>query len=94
MTQGIGCQVAVSFVAEGCRKIALFDKNEETLGETKDIIDAIAADAEVRLWEVDNLETDEVIQNMVLTFKHFGHIDYGVNCADTYSAIGRWWIYY
>ncbi|SPJ72557.1 related to dehydrogenase [Fusarium torulosum] len=82
---GIGRQVAISFAIEGCRKIALFDQNGETLGETEDIINAIAADAEVQLWEVDNLEADEVIQNMTLAFKHFGRIDYAVNCAGIYG---------
>jgi NAD(P)-dependent dehydrogenase (short-subunit alcohol dehydrogenase family) len=85
-TQGIGRQVAISFATEGCRKIALFDKNKETLGETKDIINATAADAEVQLWEVDNLDADEVIEHMTLAFKHFGRIDYAVNCAGTFAV--------
>ncbi|KAM0237025.1 hypothetical protein ACHAP5_009174 [Fusarium lateritium] len=71
--------------SEGCRKIALFDKNKEALDETQDVIDAIALDTEVGLFLVNNLDADDVAMNITLAFKHFGRIDYAVNCAGIYG---------
>ncbi|KAM0196911.1 hypothetical protein ACHAPI_005460 [Fusarium lateritium] len=72
--------------SEGCRNIALFDKNKEALDETRDVIDAIAPDTEVGLFPVNNLDADDVAMNITLAFKHFTRIDYAVNCAAVYSA--------
>ncbi|KAF4449799.1 3-oxoacyl-acyl-carrier protein reductase [Fusarium austroafricanum] len=82
---GIGRQVAISFAVEGCRKIALFDKNIKELIETKSTITAKAGEAEVLFFEVDNLEADEVTRNMTLVIAYFGRIDYAVNCAGIYG---------
>ncbi|KAM0561807.1 hypothetical protein ACHAPJ_002978 [Fusarium lateritium] len=84
-SSGIGRQVAISFAIEGCRKLALFDKNGSELADTKSAIKAIAEDAEVHVFEVNNLEADEVIKSMTLVIAHFGRIDYAVNCAGIYG---------
>ncbi|KAL4722725.1 hypothetical protein ACLX1H_010608 [Fusarium chlamydosporum] len=80
-SSGIGRQIAISFAFEGCRKLALFDKNAKDLAETKNAIKSIADDAEIHLFEADNLDADQVIKNMSLVIAQFGRIDYAVNCA-------------
>ncbi|KAJ4136202.1 hypothetical protein NW768_003810 [Fusarium equiseti] len=80
-SSGIGRQIAISFATEGCRKLALFDKNGGELDETKNAIKSIAEDAEIHLFETDNLDADQVFKNMSLVIAQFGRIDYAVNCA-------------
>ncbi|KAF4502078.1 3-oxoacyl-(acyl-carrier) reductase [Fusarium agapanthi] len=44
------------------------------------------ADPDLFIGNADNLDTYEVGRNMGLAIKHFGRIDYAVNCAAIYSA--------
>ncbi|KAF5555653.1 hypothetical protein FNAPI_6031 [Fusarium napiforme] len=83
MIQGIGSQVAISFAIEGCRRLALFDKDSTGLKATKAAIKSVSGntDPEVFIRDVDNLDTYEVGKNMELAIRHFGRIDYAVNCA-------------
>ena len=81
MIQGIGRQIAISFVVEGCRKLALFDKDGNGLTETRNAIESVAENAEVHLFETENLDADQVFKNMSLAVAQFGRIDYAVNCA-------------
>ncbi|KAF9762961.1 hypothetical protein IL306_003278 [Fusarium sp. DS 682] len=86
--QGIGRQVAISFAVEGCRRLALFDKDSPGLKDTEEAIRAAVGDANLDvliLNNVDNLNTNAVARNMELTIKHFGRIDYAVNCAGIYG---------
>ncbi|EXL80313.1 3-oxoacyl-[acyl-carrier protein] reductase [Fusarium oxysporum f. sp. conglutinans race 2 54008] len=87
MIQGIGRQVAISFAIEGCRRLALFDKDSTGLNDTKATIKTTSGDAnpDVFIRHVDNLDTYEVSRNMELAIKHFGRIDYAVNCAGIYG---------
>lgn len=101
MIQGIGRQVAISFAIEGCRRLALFDKDSTGLNDTKATIKTTSGDAnpDVFIRHVDNLDTYEVSRNMELAIKHFGRIDYAVNCAgmsihcfaltSTHNGIGK-----
>ncbi|KAL3594700.1 hypothetical protein FPOAC2_09017 [Fusarium poae] len=84
-SSGIGRQVAISFAAEGCLKLALLDKDGKGLGETDNVIKSVAKDAEVHLFESDNLNTDQILKNMSLVIDRFGRIDYAVNCAGIYG---------
>ncbi|KAJ4024272.1 hypothetical protein NW752_002840 [Fusarium irregulare] len=80
-SSGIGRQIAISFAVEGCRKLALFDKDGNGLTETKNALESVAENAEVHLFETDNLDADQVFKSMSLAISQFGRIDYAVNCA-------------
>ncbi|KAI1056535.1 hypothetical protein LB507_001799 [Fusarium sp. FIESC RH6] len=84
-SSGIGRQIAISFAVEGCRKLALFDKDGNGLTETKNALESVAENAEVHLFETDNLDADQVFKNMSLAISQFGRIDYAVNCAGIYG---------
>jgi hypothetical protein len=62
MIQGIGSQVAISFAIEGCRRLALFDKDSTGLNATKAAVKTVSrnADPDVFIRHVDNLDTYEV----------------------------------
>ncbi|KAF5628067.1 3-oxoacyl-reductase [Fusarium tjaetaba] len=72
---------------EGCRRLALFDKDSTGLNATKAAIKSVSgnADPDVFIRHVDNLDTYEVGKNMELAIRHFGRIDYAVNCAGIYG---------
>ncbi|CAK7217509.1 hypothetical protein SCUCBS95973_003179 [Sporothrix curviconia] len=92
---GIGRATAVRFAELGATKLVLLDKNQAGLNETKALIlatvpgadvvldtrDLAAPDAEVAKDTGSNkTAADTVIQ---LAAKHFGRLDYLVNCAGT-----------
>lgn len=58
---------------EGCRKLALFDKDSTSLNATKAAIETVSRNADpcVLIRHVDNLDTCEVGGNMELSIKHF-----------------------
>ncbi|EWG43132.1 3-oxoacyl-[acyl-carrier protein] reductase [Fusarium verticillioides 7600] len=73
---------------EGCRRLALFDKDSTGLNATKAAIKTVGGNAnpDVFIRHVDNLDTYEVGKNMELAIRHFGRIDYAINCGAMYSA--------
>ncbi|KAF5717469.1 hypothetical protein FMUND_5765 [Fusarium mundagurra] len=80
---GIGRQIAISSAIEGCRKLALSGKDSTGLNATKAAIKTASGDADpdVFIKHINNLDTYEVGKIMELTIRHFGRIDYAVNCA-------------
>ncbi|KAI1010800.1 hypothetical protein LB505_002108 [Fusarium chuoi] len=64
MVQGIG---------QGCRRLALFDKDSTGLNATKVAIKTVSRDADpgVFIRHVDKIDTYEVGGNMELSIKHF-----------------------
>lgn len=68
---------------EGYRRLALFDKDSTGLNATKAAIKTVGGNAnpDVFIIHVDNLDTYEVGKNMELAIRHFGRIDYAINCG-------------
>ncbi|KAI8159222.1 putative ATP-dependent RNA helicase [Colletotrichum sp. SAR 10_70] len=83
---GIGRQVAVSFAREGCKRIALLDKDEEGLSETSRRCREANGDTRTFVIEIDNRNEDDVSAGMEYVTEEWGRIDYAVNCAAAYSA--------
>ncbi|CAK4031988.1 Hypothetical predicted protein [Lecanosticta acicola] len=82
---GIGQAVAVSFAREGCRQIAIADRNEEGLVASKKAALQIAEDAHVVSYTVDVAEESQVQRVIEAVVKDFGRIDYAVNAAGILS---------
>jgi NAD(P)-dependent dehydrogenase (short-subunit alcohol dehydrogenase family) len=82
---GIGQGIAVAFVKDGCRKIALCDRNAAGLEETKRLIADVASDCETLCVLVDLQEEGQVEEMVQKTVDAFGRVDYAVNTAGQYS---------
>ncbi|KAF9881011.1 hypothetical protein CkaCkLH20_01161 [Colletotrichum karsti] len=78
---GIGRQVAISFAREGCKRIALLDKDEDGLSETARMCREANGDARTFVIEIDNRNEDDVSAGMEYVTEEWGRIDYAVNCA-------------
>ncbi|KAJ0372481.1 hypothetical protein COL154_000209 [Colletotrichum chrysophilum] len=82
---GIGRQVAVSFAREGCKRIALLDKDEEGLSETSRRCREANGDTRTFVIEIDNRNEDDVSAGMEYVTEEWGRIDYAVNCAGMFG---------
>lgn len=78
---GIGRQTAITFAAEGCRKIAVADRDLEALNETRNLVLNVSADTDVLTVVMDVRVEENVVSGMALAIEHFHRIDYAVNCA-------------
>lgn len=83
MYQGIGQATAVSFIREGCRKIAIADRNKDGLEETTKVIHAVDGKGDTHVLQIvtDVLQEDQIAALIENTVKEFGRIDYAVNAA-------------
>ncbi len=83
---GIGRQVAISFAAEGCRRLAILDRDAPALEETKARAEAEApGEVEIIPLTVDVLKDEDVTAAFDQVIDKFGRIDYAVNCAGTFA---------
>lgn len=71
----------MSFAAEGCRKIAIADRDPVGLEETKTQIEAVANVAEVLVLPMDVRLDDDVVSAIQTVISRFQRIDYAVHCA-------------
>lgn len=78
---GIGQGIAIAFAKDGCKKIALWDRNTEGLNETQGLIKQIASDCEVLCLFVDLQEESQVQDVITRVVDKFGRVDYAVNTA-------------
>jgi hypothetical protein len=78
---GIGRQTAISFALEGCRSIAICDRNLERIVETEKLMKDVSQDVEVLIQQVDMLEAEQIEQMVVATVSKWGRLDYALNSA-------------
>jgi NAD(P)-dependent dehydrogenase (short-subunit alcohol dehydrogenase family) len=78
---GIGRQTAISFTLEGCRSIAICDRNLEGLVETEKFMKDVSQDVDVLIPQVDMLEAEQIDQMVVATVSKWGRLDYAINAA-------------
>ncbi|UNI18766.1 hypothetical protein JDV02_005018 [Purpureocillium takamizusanense] len=84
---GIGKQVAISFAAEGCRKVALLDRDVPALEDTKARAEAAAPEGvEILSLAVDVLDEGDIEAAFDQVIGKFGRVDYAVNCAGIYRT--------
>lgn len=80
---GIGRQVAISFAAEGCRRIAILDRDEDGLTETAKLCKAQSSLVRTFIIPFDVRNDQDVTTAMDCVIEEWGRIDYAVNCAGT-----------
>ena len=78
---GIGRDVAISFAREGCRKIAILDRNQDELHKTASLIKDISDEILVKELIIDLQDEMNIAQQFQAALSEFGRIDYAVNCA-------------
>ncbi|KAJ9602507.1 hypothetical protein H2200_013050 [Cladophialophora chaetospira] len=82
---GIGQATAIAFARSGCRKIALLDRDESGLAETRTQILAITKTnqrpCEVEVIPFDVTSAESVASAYSSIRQKFGRIDYAVQCA-------------
>jgi NAD(P)-dependent dehydrogenase (short-subunit alcohol dehydrogenase family) len=81
ISQGIGRQVAISFAAEGCPKIAICDQNETGLTETRSLIHSNYPNVQVEIFVLDVSDEQSVVAMTASIVDKLGRIDYAVNSA-------------
>nr|XP_036578371.1 2-hydroxypropyl-CoM dehydrogenase (short-chain dehydrogenase) [Colletotrichum truncatum]KAF6785614.1 2-hydroxypropyl-CoM dehydrogenase (short-chain dehydrogenase) [Colletotrichum truncatum] len=84
---GIGRQVAISFAREGCKRIALLDRDEDGLSETAHMCREANGDARTFVIEIDNRNEEDVAAGMEYVTEEWGRIDYAVNCAGMFGPL-------
>jgi NAD(P)-dependent dehydrogenase (short-subunit alcohol dehydrogenase family) len=82
---GIGRQVAISFAREGCKRIALLDKDEEGMSETSRLVRETNDRARSFIIPLDVSSEKEVRLSVECVIDEWGRIDYAVNCAGELS---------
>ncbi|TVY40198.1 Levodione reductase [Lachnellula subtilissima] len=85
---GIGRATAIAFAVDGCRRIAICDRDLPGLEATRAlIIDIKREDAdvdvemEVEVLQVDILKEDDIERMVRMTVRRWGRVDYAVNAA-------------
>lgn len=77
---GIGRATALAFAKAGCKSLALLDKNESGLEETKDQINVLTSDsnikANVKTYKVDVTSADSITHAFKSVKEDFGRVDY------------------
>ncbi|GKT84772.1 2-hydroxypropyl-CoM dehydrogenase [Colletotrichum tofieldiae] len=79
---GIGRQVAISFAREGCKRIALLDRDEDGALETARMCREANGETRTFVMEIDNRNDEDVSACMENVVEEWGRIDYAVNCAE------------
>ncbi|KND93798.1 Bacilysin biosynthesis oxidoreductase BacC [Tolypocladium ophioglossoides CBS 100239] len=82
---GIGKQIAISFAAEGCRRIAIFDHGTTGLEETKGHIETAFPGVDVLPVKVDVRVETEIVDGIAQVIQQFERIDYAINCAGIFG---------
>ncbi|KXS98595.1 hypothetical protein AC578_4335 [Pseudocercospora eumusae] len=85
---GIGQATAISFAREGCRKIAIADRNAAGLAETSKAIEEAASGEIVYIVSqtVDISQEAQVEGFVHRVVRDLGRIDYAANCAGILSS--------
>jgi NAD(P)-dependent dehydrogenase (short-subunit alcohol dehydrogenase family) len=78
---GIGRQIAVSFAREGCRRIALLDKDADPLEETNRLCREVDSEVQTVILPVDIRSEEHVNAAIERVAEDLGRLDYAVNCA-------------
>ncbi|KAJ0334506.1 hypothetical protein COL5a_000565 [Colletotrichum fioriniae] len=78
---GIGRQVAISFAREGCKRIALLDRDEDGALETARMCREANGETRTFVMEIDNRNDEDIASCMENVVEEWGRIDYAVNCA-------------
>ncbi|GAB7356848.1 hypothetical protein MBLNU459_g7721t1 [Dothideomycetes sp. NU459] len=86
---GIGRGVAHSFAREGCTRIVIADRSEESLMETRNMILWACPEADIVCQATDVSVPGDVQSLLDLTIKTFGRLDYAVNAAGVLGASNR-----
>lgn len=84
--------MAISFVREGCRKIAIADRNREGLEETRDLLKRIVTPScplDLFICDSDISQEADVQRLVDGTVEMFGRIDYACNAAGILSKLER-----
>ncbi|CCF46447.1 short-chain dehydrogenase, partial [Colletotrichum higginsianum] len=84
---GIGRQVAISFAREGCRRIALLDRDEDGALETARMCREANGETRTFVMEIDNRNEEDVTACMESVVEEWGRIDYAVNCAGMFGPL-------
>ncbi|EME79141.1 uncharacterized protein MYCFIDRAFT_57797 [Pseudocercospora fijiensis CIRAD86] len=84
---GIGQATAISFAREGCRKIAIADRNAAGLAETSKLIEEAGSGEIVHIVSqtVDISQEAQVEDFIHRVVRDLGRIDYAANCAGILS---------
>ena len=77
----------MSFAREGCRRIALLDKDEEGLSETSRIMKAANESASSFIIPCDVRSEQEIRLSVECVIDEWGRLDYAVNCAGELPSI-------
>jgi len=77
----------VSFAREGCKRIALLDRDEEGMSETSRLCRETSAQATSFIIAVDVREEKDVRFAVDCVIEEWGRIDYAVNCAGESSVL-------
>lgn len=78
---GIGRATALLFAKEGCQKIAICDRNETSIQETKDLIKRDHPDVNVKAICFDVSDETAVTTAVRDVVEDFGRLDYCANIA-------------
>lgn len=83
---GIGQATAISFVREGCRKVAIAGQNSAGLAETEQLMrelvsTSVAGELDIVCHVTDVSQEAEIDALLEKTVRDLGRVDYAVNCA-------------
>lgn len=83
---GIGQATAISFVREGCRKVAIAGQNPAGLAETEQLMrdlvsTSVAGELDIVCHTTDVSQEAEIDALLEKTVRDLGRVDYAVNCA-------------
>ncbi|KAH6686211.1 short chain dehydrogenase [Plectosphaerella plurivora] len=84
---GIGRQIAISFAREGCRRIALLDKDADPLEETNRLCLEVEGDVQTVILPVDIRSEEHVNAAVKRVADDLGRVDYAVNCAGIFGTL-------
>ncbi|TVY35709.1 (S)-1-Phenylethanol dehydrogenase [Lachnellula occidentalis] len=91
---GIGRATAIAFAVEGCRKIAICDRDAAGLEVTrtfiKDVDRQVQGEFEVLVLEVDMLKEGDIEKMVNETVGTWGRVDYAVNAAGLFDLPRVW----
>ncbi|KAI5365954.1 Putative short-chain dehydrogenase/reductase SDR, NAD(P)-binding domain superfamily [Septoria linicola] len=87
---GIGQATAISFIREGCRKIAIADLNASGLAETaqrmRDLV-STSVEVDIVTHTTDITRESDVEDLLEKTVSAFGRVDYAANCAGVLAPL-------
>lgn len=77
----------MSFAREGCRRIALLDRNADPLEETNRLCREVDDQVQTVILPVDIRSEEHVNAAVERASKDLGRIDYAVNCAGEFDVM-------